>query len=329
MEDIKALQPRLYTFMETVINNQRLAHAYLFSGPAGAGKREMAIALAKHLFCQHEQEKPCGTCSNCVRIDHDNHPDVRWLKPDGQSIKIDQIRAIQSVYARRAQEAGWRVLIIDGADQLTPQGANSLLKFVEEPEPHTVIFFLARSREKVLPTIRSRCQELIFPSPPPERVRRQLARAHGEALASLVSHLTADLEKGEELCQAEWFAELQEIVLQLVEECLKDKVEAFFLIEQRWLKVAKEREQTDTGLDLMLLWYRDLLYLTLGMKDRIIFTHYKERLNEHAQRMSQEKIVFCMEQVLKAKRRLNAHVHPQLVLEQLVLRIKEDVHCTR
>ena len=325
MEKIKEEQPRIYAFLEKVVEHGRLAHAYLFSGPEGTGKREMALFLAKRLLCSG-QPKPCGRCPNCMRIAHHNHPDVRWLKPEGQSIKIDQVREIQSHFARRSFDEGWRVLVIDGADQLTPQGANSLLKFVEEPQKKTLILFLSSFREKVLPTIRSRCQEIVFPPPPPWKIYRRLAEEYGEEKARLVAAITADLEEGRALCEAEWFAELETIVLQLVEECMHNKVEAFMLLEQRWLKVAKEREETGIGLDLLLLWYRDLLYLKLGMDDKLTFVGHREKLARQAQQVSQRQLMYWIEGILAAKKRLLAFVHPQLVLEQLVLRLKEGSH---
>lgn len=328
MEPSKGRKPHLYTYMETVLQTGRLAHAYLFLGPAGAGKGELANLVAKYLFCQDEN-RPCGHCINCIRIDHGHHPDVLRLKPDGQSIKIDQVREIQHLFARRAHEGGWRVLIIEEADRLTLQGANSLLKFVEEPEERILIFFLARSREKVLPTIRSRCQELIFPPPSPRQLKESLAQAYGDQAAAVAAQLTSDLEEANQLCQAEWFAELQEIVLQLIEACFLDKTEAFFLIEQRWLKVAKEREQIDVGLDLMLFWYRDLIYLTMGLEDKVVYRDHKKRLAEQAKKLNQDQLVAAMQHVLEAKRKLGAHVHPQLLLEELVLQMKEDVHCIK
>lgn len=325
VEKIREEQPRIYAFLERVVEHGRLAHAYLFSGPEGTGKREMALFLAQRLLCSGE-EKPCGQCPNCLRIKHDNHPDVRWLKPEGQSIKIDQVRQIQSHFARRSLDESWRVLVIDGADQLTSQGANSLLKFVEEPEAKTVIVFLASFREKVLPTIRSRCQEIVFPPPPPWKIYRQLAEEYGEEKARVVAQLTADLEEGRALCEAEWFAELETVVLQLIEECMRNGVEAFMLVEHRWLKVVKEREETGVGLDLALLWYRDLLYVKLGMDDRLTFLAHKDKLVRQARKVREAQLVHWIKDILTAKKKLSAFVHPQLVLEQLVLRLKEDVH---
>ena len=110
---------------------------------------------------------------------------------------------------------------------------------------------------------------------------------------------------------------------------LLDKTEAFFLIEQRWLKVAKEREQIDVGLDLMLFWYRDLIYLTMGLEDKVVYRDHKKRLAEQAKKLNQDQLVAAMQHVLEAKRKLGAHVHPQLLLEELVLQMKEDVHCIK
>lgn len=312
-------------FFERVINKGRLAHAYLFIGPKGSGKAQLITWLVQRLFCSQPVSPPCGQCTACRAILNGNHAAVHRISPEGQSIKIAQVRQLQKSLMYRQESGTWRVVIIEEADRLTAEASNSLLKLIEEPQPGTLILLLTEERDLILSTIRSRCQEFHFRPPSPETLRELLKKrgAIDDARARLISHLTADLEEALALCQLEWFAELKEVVLQLIEDCIEGRQQAVEQIQDRWLKVAGEREQTERGLDLMLFWYRDLLYMQLGMEEKIVYLDQHERLRQQGMSLPQGKIATAMARILEAKRRLKAHVHPQLLLEQLVLRLQE------
>ncbi len=158
------------------IARDRLAHVYMFTGPAGVGKRRFALLLAKSLFCRERSPQlldPCGHCRSCRLIGSEAHPDLLLVaKPEDRAelplellIGGRQERGQEGVCRRLAltpQLADRRFLIIDDADYLNPEGANALLKTLEEPPPGAIIVLLATSLAKQLPTIRSRCQVVRF-----------------------------------------------------------------------------------------------------------------------------------------------------------------------
>src|SRR5919197_3653265 len=114
------------------VRARQLPPAYLFVGPSGVGKRTTAFALAKALNCVAPNGDACDHCAVCLRIDRQLHPDVHMVEPQGQVIKIDQIRQLQEALTLHAYEARVKVAIVDDAGQLTIEGANSLLKTLEE-----------------------------------------------------------------------------------------------------------------------------------------------------------------------------------------------------
>jgi DNA polymerase III subunit delta' len=154
----------------------RLASTFLFVGPAGVGKRAFAQRLAKALLCPNvpaESLAPCGTCDSCVQVDSGVHPDLYLIaKPaDRSSIPIqllvgdDAHRMREGLchdLALKPFMGGRKVAIIDDADDLNEEGANCLLKTLEEPPPHSVLILIGTSPDKQLPTIRSRCQVVRF-----------------------------------------------------------------------------------------------------------------------------------------------------------------------
>ncbi|MBK5244022.1 MAG: DNA polymerase III subunit delta' [Eubacteriaceae bacterium] len=141
-----------------------VSHAYLFSGIDGVGKKKTALEFAKSLLCMSAENRPCGHCSVCSQIDHGNHPDVQVITPkQGETtIKIIQVREMVSGLSIKPYTGNQRMIIIDGADRLTPEAQNSLLKSLEEPLSYNLFVLLTSHPQTILNTIRSRCQSYYF-----------------------------------------------------------------------------------------------------------------------------------------------------------------------
>lgn len=153
-----------------------LAHAYLFSGEEGIGKKMTALALAAAANCaQAGANGACGICPSCRKTAAGTHPDVHLLAPDGDEIKIDQVRQAQADLSLRPFEGAKKILIVDGAESMNDASANALLKTLEEPPGESVIILVSTMPQGLLPTIRSRCQEVRF-LPLPRRVLAQALR---------------------------------------------------------------------------------------------------------------------------------------------------------
>ena len=172
------------------VRSHRLPPAYLFIGPAGVGKHTTAVALAKALNCVTSNGDACDHCSTCLRIDRQVHPDIHLLEPQGQAIKIDQIRQLQGVLTLQAYEARVKVAILDDAGQLTIEAANSLLKILEEPPSQTLFVLVSQQLGNLPATLISRAQVLRFGVKTPEQIAawlRQRAREPGQLSVSPVS----------------------------------------------------------------------------------------------------------------------------------------------
>jgi DNA polymerase-3 subunit delta' len=114
--------------LQKALVNARLGHAYLFYGPSGVGKKLTALQFAKALACQSATAEACDRCTSCHKMTTGNHPDVVVINPEGTSIRIERIRAMQRQLSYRPYESQRTVVIIDGCESLTPPAANALLK---------------------------------------------------------------------------------------------------------------------------------------------------------------------------------------------------------
>ncbi|PKM59292.1 MAG: DNA polymerase III subunit delta' [Firmicutes bacterium HGW-Firmicutes-4] len=150
--------------LEKEINTSEVSHAYLFSGIDGIGKKKTAREFAKALLCQNQRDKGCDHCPVCTQIDHENYPDVKIIGPKAgeSSIKISQVREMISELSIKPYSGNWRINIIDGAERMTPEAQNSLLKSLEEPLSYNIFILITSQTQSILPTIRSRCQSYHF-----------------------------------------------------------------------------------------------------------------------------------------------------------------------
>ena len=175
--------------LENAVEQGRVNHAYIFSGPSGVGKFMTARAFAAAMLCP---EGGCGECNVCRRVVEEKHPDVLVVRPAGKNIPVETIRALRLDAFRKPAESDRKVYIIKNADRMWDEGASTLLKVLEEPPGNTVFVLISANPEGMLPTIRSRCQQINFSLVPAVELREYLIERKGVSAekAELVVRLT-------------------------------------------------------------------------------------------------------------------------------------------
>lgn len=160
-DQLRACQPLQFERFVHILEQGQLNHAYLFSG--NFGSLEMALFLSKSLFCSEKNGIfPCEKCRNCKLIEQEEFPDVTMIKPQNQVIKTERIRELVGQFSQSGIENQRQVFIIEQAEKMHVNAANSLLKVIEEPQSEIYIFFLTDDEEQMLSTIRSRTQIFQF-----------------------------------------------------------------------------------------------------------------------------------------------------------------------
>ena len=299
------MQPIVYQQLQRSFEHGRLAHAYLFEGEKGTGKHEMGIWLAQHLFCTNLQEQlPCGVCNNCQRIQNQEHPDVLTIVPEGQTIKVDQIRRLQTEFSRSGYESRKKVFLIQEAEKMNASAANSLLKFLEEPPGDFLAILETDSIGRILPTIQSRCQILHFLELAKDALIYKLQQAQIPLeKAKLLTFLTNSFTKAVEISQNEWFNDAKDSIQQWFVYLQKNDTQAFIYVQKKLIKTFKEKSQQFTGLSILMFYYQEALQQALIAENLRKVT----RINQ------------TIERILLAEQKLRSNVSFQAVAEQFVL----------
>jgi len=166
---IEKLSPHasVWTKIQQTLDNNRLPHALLFTGPRHAGIVQFVNRLMAIVLCQNADNAPCGECQPCRLLIQETHPDIQYVRQDAPSspIKIEQIRDLQENVYRTPQCGTRSIIVIESADRLNRAAANALLKILEEPPSHTLFILIAEQVSNLPATIMSRCQQYAF-SPP-------------------------------------------------------------------------------------------------------------------------------------------------------------------
>ena len=261
-DQLKAWQPDQFDRFVRILEQDQLNHAYLFSGFFGS--LEMVQFLAKSLFCTDKVGVlPCEKCRNCKLIEQEEFPDVTLIKPVNQVIKTERIRELVGQFSQAGIESQQQVFIIEQAEKMHPNAANSLLKVIEEPQSEVYIFFLTSDEEKILPTIRSRTQIFHFKKQE-EKLIHQLEQAGlVKKKATLLAQFCQSRAEAEKLANQASFWTIVDESERLLTWLVAKKKESYLQVA-KLASLADDKEKQDQVLRILeVLCGQDLLQVRI------------------------------------------------------------------
>ncbi|MEW6212899.1 MAG: DNA polymerase III subunit delta' [Acidobacteriota bacterium] len=307
---------RIKKLLRRAVREGRVSQGLIFAGPAGVGKHRFAIAFAQAVNCLSQKEgDACGHCTQCIKIEAREHVDVETISPDGQFIKIEQMRKLSEAAQFRPYEGRRRVFIIDQAHRLRVEAANSILKTLEEPPPTSLLLLVTSKPYALIETIRSRCLMLSFAPLAvgelesfletnyrrPADETRLLARL---ARGSVGRALEIDLGQ---------YKEKRRMMIEIIEALSVRRDTVRLLNAAEYMSRKLEREEFEDHLDTLLVLLMDMFHLKLGRsKNALINADISDHLARIAEAMSIELIIDWVEKIeellANLARNLNRHV---------------------
>jgi len=314
-------------YIEKTAASDSPAHAYIFSGERGSGKKLLSNLFAMALECSGEGRKPCMECHSCRQAKSGNHPDIIWVKHERpQSVGVDDIREqIVSDIEIRPYSSPYKIYIVDEAEKMTVQAQNALLKTIEEPPSYGIIILLTTNADILLPTVRSRCIQLKLKNIKDSLIRKYLCDellADEDRADICTAFAQGNLGRAIMLAKSEYFNEIMHDAVHLLKYI---KEMELYEIVDALKEIGKYKLEISDYLDIISIWYRDiLLFKATNDVNRLIFHDEVKYIKEQAEKSSYAGIENILEALDKAKVRLAANVNFDTVMELLLWTIKEN-----
>lgn len=303
--------------LRRLVRGVRMPHALLFAGPESVGKYLTAKTLAAALLCESD-DAPCGTCQACRLAENESHPDLVIVRPDKQNIKIGEIRKMQKDLSLAPYMAQRRVCIIDEADKMRDEAANSILKTLEEPVGDVVFILITAKRYQLLDTIRSRCMLVEFGAVPQSALARELVR---RGASEEEADLAARLAGGR-------FAPAEAILSGGGQSSRQAAIDLFFSVPTMaeadiWQTAsawdACEREEVLARLMSIKLLVRDAMVYSADLEEEIINSDCLDRFAQAKSVWSQRTLSLFMHELVKRERSVKNNGNIKLVIEAMLL----------
>ncbi len=339
-------QEQMKEHMQHALETDKVSHAYIISGENGSGKEFIARIFAKALQCGDRKEKgsfveACNECPSCIKALSDNHPDIITItheKPG--SIGVDDIRLqLRDDVVIKPYESRYKIYIIPEGEKMTMAAQNALLKTLEEPPSYILIIILTSNLNAFLPTIISRCIVLPMKVARDDSIKKFLMeQCHVVDYKAMLcaSFARGNVGKALELASNERFENLKNETIELIFKLkhleihdIMDRVHSLLEPQEGDEKAAKkglDMGQFEDFMDILTFLFRDMLvYKATGNDNHLIFTDKVSYISSITGDISYEDVNSMMKKLEIAKSRIASNVNIDLVLELMLLGIKENL----
>lgn len=320
-------QKEIISGLKSSLKQNRVGHAYIFSGPVGIGKRTVAKIFSKVLLCEEgKYDECCGFCQSCNMMESGSHPDFFQISIEGLKIGIDSIRDIQRDMVNKPLYSDRKVFLITEADKMTVQAQNCLLKTLEDPPGHSVIILTVSNYDSLIETIRSRAVRYSFKNNSYGEILKLLKSRFGSNLKNagfIAGYANGVIGTALELAENEEFILLREKTLEIIVKLKESKQADIFDMYDFF---ENNKNSADRIFDIMISFYRDMLVSkNTKNEDALINSDKKDIILSNACCFTVSKLIWNIETVESARMSINKNVNYQLVIEVMLMKLQEEI----
>ena len=310
LEQFQEGQPVAYRILKNAIKNDEYSHAYIFETNGFYDSFNFVMAFIKGLLCPKKKtnKENCEDCHQCEVIDSGNFPEIKIINPEGMWIKKEQMQQLQSEFNEKALIGNKRIYIINHAEKLNKQSANSILKFLEEPENNIVAILLTENTYSILETIRSRCQII--------RLKEEKGNPNDSEFEKIKKAISQNHEEKEALNDEQVEIQIKKTI-DFINYYEKNHLDTILYMNKLWHEAIKSKEEIIDAFDIIILYYKDLINLKLEKKTEIFnkTTEMEKIVNNN------KTIELCnkLNIIVDKKNQIKYNVNTNLFMDKLII----------
>ena len=319
LEEYKNFEPIIYRQMKNALKGN-LTHAYLFDLNNNVYAEKMVLAFVKSILCtDHVDKDEYNNCYKCKRIEEENYSELKKIYPDGQFIKKEQLDELQKSFSTKALESNYRIYIIYDADKLNVSAANSLLKFLEEPEEGIIAILLTNNSNNVLKTISSRCQILNFRQ---NNVKEFIKLNNINKDITLYKLAFTVFKINDINLIDDYHKVFVNSVLTYIKYYETNGIKSIINEKKLFLDVFKEKEEIYNFFELLVLFYRDVINIKLE-RNLMFFDDNKDLLEFVSNKNTLENILKKIEIIIKKQKLIRNNINTNMLIDSLIIDMEE------
>lgn len=319
---LKNNQPIIYKTFVNGLKLNKIHQGYLLVGDSGAPLMETALFLAQSLVCEHDDPLACQECLTCQRIKDNAYSDFYLLDGHNQNIKVGDIEALQSFFARTPiEKAGKMIYIINELENSNQESLNALLKFLEEPNENVYCFIITHNLNALLPTIISRLEILtLLPLKKDVLIKEGEENGVSKDDCEIIANFSSSLEELLKINNDKSYLQIKDSVFDFLNALDKDYYSANYLLEKDIIPILKDKPAIRLFLDILSLCFLDMIKLdnqipiTLTMQNSLL-----QSLKSKLKHIEDSYI-----ELMNAKSKLEININTGLLLEHLAFVIEGD-----
>ena len=318
--------PGVIEYFKKTIKSQNISHSYLLEGGKGIGKKLLAKTFIKTLFCEEEGvTEPCHKCTSCIMMETGNNPDYFEVVSSKASIGVDDIREqVVEKMEIKPYRSKYKIFMIPEADRMTIQAQNALLKTIEEPPGYGIVILLAENPGKIISTVHSRCARIRVLPLPTNLIEQYIKNQYDlnqEQIYLYADFADGSIGQAKEMIEDGEFWELREKSVNYIIRLEKaNLIDLYDIVEE----INKDREHLPQILDFWMIWYRDMLMIKkFEIGEHIFYKDFEGQILDRSKELTYNKINNNFYEIIKAKKRLGKNINAMLIIENLLLGLKE------